>query len=150
MNLIQPEIYPILPIAGGLLLVIATLYIVCYRYINPTNIFLIAFTGMIFLHLDLLFYEATYPLYTRVIDFFVMDHIRSDFALLIRLTALVILILPPLLTWFIPMVMMDEKLTGNLCESELVTRTKSALILGFGIAINTVFAITVLKSQLPG
>ena len=146
-NIILTEYYPYMPIIVGLAAFILILYFVCYRYTNPTNILMISFSAMVFLHLDLLSYNMTYPIYQRVLDFFVMQNLNTNVSLAIRIMGFVILTLPPFLVWFIPLVMMDEKLTGGICNRESVTRLKSILIFCFGLIMKGIFVLAIFLGQ---
>ena len=147
LNTIKPEFYPYLPIIMGLILIVAILYYVCYRHTDVTNILLVAFAAMIFLHLDLLAYDMTYSWFLSFMNFFALDKINGPILILIDLAGLFILALTPFLIWFIPMVMMDEKLTGDICSQVRLIRIKSGLILVFGIIMNVFFVLALLKSQ---
>lgn len=146
-SLFIPDLYPYVPIVVGLVSVILILYFICYRYTNTANIFMITFTAMIFLHLDLLSFDMTYPYYMKFLDFFALENLNANIALLIRAIGIIILTLPPLLVWFIPMVMMDEKLTGTVCDNELLVKVKSGLFLCFGIIINAIFVIILFENH---
>lgn len=147
LNSILPEFYPYTAIVVGLLVILLILYWICYRYLDATNMLMIAFTAMVFVHLDLASYDWTYPLFQRFLDFFALNNINFTASVVIEIFALAILILPPILIWFIPMVMMDEKLTGHLCSKNAQIRIKSGIIMVFGIIINIIFMMAVFKSQ---
>lgn len=146
-NIILPEFYPYMPIIVGLFSIILFLYLLCYRHSNPSNVLMIAFSAMVFLHLDLLAYNMTYPLYQRILDFFVFQNIETNLSWVIRIIALIVLSLPPFLVWLIPMIMMDEKLIGDTCCNERITQLKSAVFFLFGLAMNAIFVYDLFLSQ---
>ena len=80
-------------------------------------------------------------------DFFVLKEMPLVIAILIQIIGLAILSLLPFLIWFIPMVMMDEKLTGDICTKNNLIRLKSGIILCFGLIMNIFFVMAVFRSQ---
>ena len=144
---VSPEFYPLIPIVAGLLTILPILFLVCYRYTDITNTLLISFAAMIFIHLDLTSYDMTYPLFLKYMDFFVLKEMPLVIAILIQIIGLAILSLLPFLIWFIPMVMMDEKLTGDICTKNNLISLKSGIILCFGLIMNIFFVMAVFRSQ---
>ena len=144
---VSPEFYPLIPIVAGLLIILPILFLVCYRYTDITNTLLISFAAMIFIHLDLTSYDMTYPLFLKYMDFFVLKEMPLVIAILIQIIGLAILALLPFLIWFIPMVMMDEKLTGDICTKNTLISLKSGIILCFGLIMNIFFVMAVFRSQ---
>ncbi len=147
ISTLSPELYPYKTIIIGLIVILTILYYVCYRYTDVTNILMIAFTAMIFLHLDLLTYDMTFSWFEGYMDFFVLEKISPAILILVEATGLMVLSLVPFLVWFIPMVMMDEKLTGYMCSKASLIRLKSGILLVFGLVMNAIFVFEILKSQ---
>lgn len=144
-DIIKPDEYPLMVTVGSCVVLLLIMIAISYRRVIPTVSAVFLIGSFIFMHLDLVSYTISYHFMNRFLSIFNFEQMMPSTEWMIRLTGYLILTVVPFFIWLIPMVMLDEHLTEELCESDRTKFLKTTVLAVVGIFVNLFFVRAILQ-----